>query len=158
APYSASIMKQYCVRRELTRRSLLAGGAGVLLTIRQAHAENFPNGPVKIVTSVSPGAAPDIISRMIADLLTQLCGQQAQSAWRRWRRRYQGSCSCNSGRPYALYGARFEFYCTARASKELSGRLGARLRADRLCRRTAAWDRRHARARCEHAARTDRAS
>ena len=69
-------MKQYCVRRELTRRSLLAGGAGVLLTIRQAHAENFPNGPVKIVTSVSPGAAPDIISRMVADLLTQLWGQQ----------------------------------------------------------------------------------
>src|SRR5262245_27887218 len=67
-------MKQYCVRRELTRRSLLAGGAGVLLTIRQAHAESFPNGPVKIVTSVSPGAAP--ISRMVADLLTQLWGQQ----------------------------------------------------------------------------------
>src|SRR5215510_14751496 len=67
-------MKQYCVR--LTRRSLLAGGAGVLLTIRQAHAENFPNGPVKIVTSVGAGAAPDIISRMVADLLTQLWGQQ----------------------------------------------------------------------------------
>src|SRR5262245_61841041 len=67
-------MKQYCVR--LTRRSLLAGGAGVLLTIRQALAENFPNGPVKLVTSVGAGATPDIITRLVADHLTQLWGQQ----------------------------------------------------------------------------------
>ena len=69
-------MKQYGGRGELTRRSLLAGGAGVLLTVGHARAQSFPNGPVKIVTSVGPGAAPDIISRMVADHLTQLWGQQ----------------------------------------------------------------------------------
>ena len=42
----------------------------------EAQAQNFPDGPVKIVTSVGPGAAPDIISRMVADHLTQLWGQQ----------------------------------------------------------------------------------
>ena len=69
-------MKQCGGRGELTRRSVLAGGAGVLLTVGQARAENFPNGPVKIVTSVGPGAAPDIISRMVAEQLTKLWGQQ----------------------------------------------------------------------------------
>ena len=69
-------MKQCGARCELTRRSLIAGGAGVLLTLGRARAENFPNGPVKIVTSVGPGATPDIISRMVAEQLTKLWGQQ----------------------------------------------------------------------------------
>ena len=69
-------MKQYGGRGELTRRSLLAGGAGVLLTVGQARAQKFPDGPVKIVTTVGPGAAPDIISRLVADRLTRLWGQQ----------------------------------------------------------------------------------
>jgi tripartite-type tricarboxylate transporter receptor subunit TctC len=63
-------------RGELTRRSLLAGGAGALLAIGQARAQTFPNGPVKIVTSVGAGATPDIISRLVAEHLTQLWGQQ----------------------------------------------------------------------------------
>jgi tripartite-type tricarboxylate transporter receptor subunit TctC len=70
------IMHQYGGRGELARRSLLAIGAGFLLTIVDARAESFPNGPVKIVTSVGPGATPDIISRLVADHLTQLWGQQ----------------------------------------------------------------------------------
>ena len=69
-------MHQYGGRGELARRSLLAIGAGFLLTIVDARAESFPNGPVKIVTSVGPGATPDIISRLVADHLTQLWGQQ----------------------------------------------------------------------------------
>src|SRR5258705_13130586 len=69
-------MHQYGGRGELARRSLLAIGAGFLLTIVDARAESFPNGPVKIVTSVGPGATPDIISRLVADKLTQLWGQQ----------------------------------------------------------------------------------
>ena len=69
-------MTQNGSRGELTRRSLLAGGAGILLTIGHARAQNFPNGPVKIVTSVGAGATPDIISRLVAEHLTQLWGQQ----------------------------------------------------------------------------------
>jgi tripartite-type tricarboxylate transporter receptor subunit TctC len=61
----------------ITRRALLAGGAGALITIGNARAQGFPNGPVKIVTSVGPGAAPDIISRLVADHLSRLWGQQA---------------------------------------------------------------------------------
>jgi tripartite-type tricarboxylate transporter receptor subunit TctC len=69
-------MKQNSGRGELTRRALLAGGSGLLLTMDHARAQNFPSGPVKIVTSVGPGASPDIISRLVADHLTQLWGQQ----------------------------------------------------------------------------------
>ena len=69
-------MHQYGGRGELARRSLLAIAAGFLLTIVDARGESFPNGPVKIVTSVGPGATPDIISRLVADHLTQLWGQQ----------------------------------------------------------------------------------
>jgi tripartite-type tricarboxylate transporter receptor subunit TctC len=60
----------------ITRRALLAGSAGALIGTGSARAQMFPGGPVKIVTSVGPGAAPDIISRLVADHLTRLWGQQ----------------------------------------------------------------------------------
>jgi tripartite-type tricarboxylate transporter receptor subunit TctC len=61
----------------ITRRAMLAGAAGALFAGHGARAQPFPTGPVKIVTSVGPGAAPDIISRLVADHLTRLWGQQA---------------------------------------------------------------------------------
>jgi len=40
-----------------------------------ARAESFPSGPVKIVVSVGAGAAPDVITRLLAEHLTRLWGQ-----------------------------------------------------------------------------------
>ena len=61
--------------RVFTRRSLLA--AAVLAAAGgQAAAQSFPSGPVKIVTSVGPGGSPDVLSRILADHLTKLWGQQ----------------------------------------------------------------------------------
>jgi tripartite-type tricarboxylate transporter receptor subunit TctC len=60
----------------ITRRALLASGACAFVGIGKAQAQKFPDGPVKIVTSVGPGATPDIISRLVADHLTRLWGQQ----------------------------------------------------------------------------------
>jgi tripartite-type tricarboxylate transporter receptor subunit TctC len=40
-----------------------------------ACAENFPSAPVKIVVSVGAGAAPDVITRLIAEPLARLWGQ-----------------------------------------------------------------------------------
>jgi tripartite-type tricarboxylate transporter receptor subunit TctC len=60
----------------ITRRALLAGAAGAVMAVGGARAESFPSGTVKIVTSVGAGAAPDIVSRLVADRLTQLWGQQ----------------------------------------------------------------------------------
>lgn len=59
-----------------TRRSVLAGGAALALTAGGARAQSFPSGPVKIVTSVGAGGSPDVLSRILADSLTRLWGQQ----------------------------------------------------------------------------------
>ena len=62
--------------RALRRRAAkLARGRGAArrCSRRRRAAQSFPTGPVKIVTSVGPGAAPDIISRLVADHLTG-CG------------------------------------------------------------------------------------
>lgn len=63
----------------LTRRSLLAGAAGTVAAVTvggPAGAQNFPAGPVKIVTSVGPGSGPDVLSRILADRFSKLWGQQ----------------------------------------------------------------------------------
>jgi tripartite-type tricarboxylate transporter receptor subunit TctC len=57
------------------RRSFLAGGALAAMAGR-ARAQSFPSGPVKIVVSVGAGASPDVISRILADQLTRIWGQQ----------------------------------------------------------------------------------
>ena len=58
------------------RRSFLAGGAALALTGHAAKAQSFPSGPVKIVTSVGAGSAPDVCARVLAESLTRLWGQQ----------------------------------------------------------------------------------
>ena len=62
--------------RVLTRRSVLGGAAALAVAGRPAFAQSFPSGPVKIVTSVGPGGSPDVLSRILADHLTKLWGQQ----------------------------------------------------------------------------------
>jgi tripartite-type tricarboxylate transporter receptor subunit TctC len=63
-------------RVALSRRALLAGGAAFALTANGAKAQSFPSGPVKIVVATGPGASPDVCSRLLADQLTRLWGQQ----------------------------------------------------------------------------------
>jgi tripartite-type tricarboxylate transporter receptor subunit TctC len=41
-----------------------------------ASAQTFPAGPVKIITSVGAGGGPDVLTRIVAEQLTQLWGQQ----------------------------------------------------------------------------------
>ncbi|MEO7402380.1 MAG: tripartite tricarboxylate transporter substrate-binding protein [Burkholderiales bacterium] len=57
-----------------TLRGLIAlavcAGAGL------AHAQAWPNKPVKWSLAASAGSAPDIVARLIADRLTQMWGQQ----------------------------------------------------------------------------------
>jgi tripartite-type tricarboxylate transporter receptor subunit TctC len=63
------------VRNAIGRRSFVAGSAALALA-GSARAQGFPSGPVKIVTSVGAGAAPDVITRLVADHLTRLWGHQ----------------------------------------------------------------------------------
>ncbi len=64
--------------RSLTRRSLLAGGAALALSLSPsgARAQSFPSGPVKITVAVGPGSSPDVILRVVGDHLDKLWGQQ----------------------------------------------------------------------------------
>jgi tripartite-type tricarboxylate transporter receptor subunit TctC len=62
-------------RAALTRRSIIVGAGAALVAATGARAENFPSGPVKIVTSVGPGSSPDVCARVLADYLTRLWGQ-----------------------------------------------------------------------------------
>ena len=59
----------------LKRRTLLVGAAAALAA-SGASAQTFPTGPVKIITSVGAGGGPDVLTRIVADQLTQLWGQQ----------------------------------------------------------------------------------
>jgi tripartite-type tricarboxylate transporter receptor subunit TctC len=42
----------------------------------QAHAQDYPSRPVKIVISITAGAGPDVITRVVAEHLGKLWGQQ----------------------------------------------------------------------------------
>ena len=59
----------------ITRRGLLAG-AGAFAVAGPAFAQSFPTSPVKTITSVGAGGSPDVLSRILADHLTKLWGQQ----------------------------------------------------------------------------------
>jgi tripartite-type tricarboxylate transporter receptor subunit TctC len=63
-------------RNGISRRSLLAGASAALAWGGGAQAQTFPSGPVKIVVAVGPGASPDVCSRVLAEELTKLWGQQ----------------------------------------------------------------------------------
>jgi tripartite-type tricarboxylate transporter receptor subunit TctC len=62
----------------LHRRSFLrlAAGAGVLPALpRAAFAQSFPTKPVTVVVFVGPGGTPDIIARLVGQVLSQRLGQ-----------------------------------------------------------------------------------
>jgi tripartite-type tricarboxylate transporter receptor subunit TctC len=55
--------------------------AGLSLAIAAAYgvparAQDYPTGPVKLVTQGAPGSGPDVIARIVADYLGRLWGQQ----------------------------------------------------------------------------------
>jgi len=46
----------------------------VLLTPRVGSAQNYPNRPVKILVGFTPGTAPDLAARILADRFTEVWG------------------------------------------------------------------------------------
>jgi tripartite-type tricarboxylate transporter receptor subunit TctC len=47
-----------------------------LLAGAQSRAQSWPSKPVRFVLSQPPGTGPDIISRLLAERLTRIWGQQ----------------------------------------------------------------------------------
>jgi tripartite-type tricarboxylate transporter receptor subunit TctC len=63
----------------LRRRQFLglaAGGIALPAISRVARAEGYPSRPVRIIVGFPPGAATDVVARVIADALTHKLGQQ----------------------------------------------------------------------------------
>jgi tripartite-type tricarboxylate transporter receptor subunit TctC len=57
------------------RLGAIALAAGIVAS-SPVQAQSFPNGPVKIIMSVGAGGGPDVLTRILADQLTQIWGQQ----------------------------------------------------------------------------------
>lgn len=62
-----------------TRRSLLAGGAGLFLLAGASHraalAQAWPSRPVRLVSGGAPGSVPDILARSVGQQLGTQLGQ-----------------------------------------------------------------------------------
>jgi len=65
-------------RRDLLRQTAgLATGAAALLALpRMACAQNYPARPVRMIVPYPAGIAPDIVTRMVGQSLSQRLGQQ----------------------------------------------------------------------------------
>ena len=55
---------------------LAAGAAALPAAARIAWADNYPTRPVRIIVGFPPGAATDIVARLIAQSLSERLGQQ----------------------------------------------------------------------------------
>ena len=62
------------VRREFLR---LAAGAALLPVVsRIASAQAYPSRPVRIIVGTAPGGGPDVVARLLGQLLSERLGQQ----------------------------------------------------------------------------------
>ena len=71
-PLGKSVMK-------LTRRKFLdlaAAAAALPVSARAASAQVYPARPVRIIVGFGPGGAPDIVSRLLGQWLSERLGQQ----------------------------------------------------------------------------------
>jgi tripartite-type tricarboxylate transporter receptor subunit TctC len=60
----------------MNRTTLALAALGVTLLCAGAQAQSWPNRPVRFIVAAAPGAAPDIIARLIGERLTAAIGQQ----------------------------------------------------------------------------------
>src|SRR5436189_4476283 len=60
----------------LTRCFTLAGALALSFLAASAHAQNYPDRPVKIISDSAPGSAIDSVLRIIGDRLGRGWGQQ----------------------------------------------------------------------------------
>ncbi|WP_206930791.1 Bug family tripartite tricarboxylate transporter substrate binding protein [Roseococcus thiosulfatophilus] len=55
--------------KNITRRPLLLGGAGLIASPAIVQAQNWPSGPIRLVVPFAPGGTTDLVARLVADQL-----------------------------------------------------------------------------------------
>ncbi len=60
----------------LLKSTVLLGLSWLFAGSQLAQAQSYPAGPVKFISDSSPGSAPDVITRIVGELLGQSWGQQ----------------------------------------------------------------------------------
>ncbi len=66
---------KYLRRQFLHLAAAAAGAAALPAGARRARAETYPSRPVRLIVGSTPGAAPDVIARLIGQWLSQRLGQ-----------------------------------------------------------------------------------
>src|SRR5262245_36289370 len=61
--------------RALASRSFVIGALAALVLCTAAHAQTWPDRPIRLVVPAGPGGPTDVLARLIADRLTQPLGQ-----------------------------------------------------------------------------------
>ncbi len=59
----------------LTRRRFAASGLALLATARTAHAQSWPDKPIRIVCGYAAGGGVDIVARLLGEPMKQALGQ-----------------------------------------------------------------------------------
>ena len=62
-------------RQPLSRRRLLAVGAGLLAAPAVARAQGFPNRPIRLIVGFPPGGGADAFARLVGPYLTERLGR-----------------------------------------------------------------------------------
>src|SRR3954454_17905476 len=56
-------------------KTLIAALCAASLSATIAHADDYPNKPVRLISGFQPGGGSDIVARLLADNLTQAWGK-----------------------------------------------------------------------------------
>ena len=64
------------MKRSMKRRHLLGSTAALVLSPSGAHAQTFPDRPIRFVVPYAPGGSTDTSARIVSERLSALLGQQ----------------------------------------------------------------------------------
>ena len=121
------------------RMRRLRFGAGCVAAIvmaasPSAHAQDYPTKPVTFITPAAAGNSPDVVTRVVADRLTQMWKQQIVVLNRPGRRAdcCPGGSGSREGRLQPVRGASLDIHRPAdRAGRQNAGESPDRFRPHR---------------------------
>ena len=83
----------------LTRRRLLTATAGTVMATAgsSAHAESWPTKPIRVLMPFGAGGSMDVLSRLLAPIVSELAGAAGDRREPSGRHRNGGDGGCRVG-------------------------------------------------------------